>query len=262
MKGSIPDTQDETGRTGLHQAAVKGDVEEVGLLLSAGANPNIQDAHLQTPVTLAAERGLHGVVKVLAEHDGTEINLQDSFGRTPLHWCAKSCDVKVAEALLGPGKASANVKTTGGDTALHWACSADGGGDHTDRDSLEERSLRVAELLIRAGADVRAKNGRGETPMDVARNEMVLALLLSAAQELDKREEEEADEADRKSALAAQSELDTATTSARGSASGWPAKQQPGAGNKAFSKQGVGTSVVAGAGGAKKKLVIKLKKKP
>lgn len=40
----------------------------------------------QTPVTLAAERGLHGVVKVLAEHDGTDINLQDSFGRTPLHW--------------------------------------------------------------------------------------------------------------------------------------------------------------------------------
>lgn len=50
---------------------------------------------------------------------------------------------------------------------------------------------QVAELLVSAGADVRAKNGRGEMPMDLARNEMVLALLLSAAQELDKREEEE-----------------------------------------------------------------------
>ena len=50
---------------------------------------------------------------------------------------------------------------------------------------------QVAELLIRAGADVRAKNGRGEMPTDLARNEMVLALLLSATQELDKREEEE-----------------------------------------------------------------------
>lgn len=39
--------QPTQGRTGLHQAAVKGDVDEVGFLLSAGANPNIQDAHLQ-----------------------------------------------------------------------------------------------------------------------------------------------------------------------------------------------------------------------
>lgn len=35
------------GRTGLHQAAVKGDVEEVESLISAGAHPNVQDAHLQ-----------------------------------------------------------------------------------------------------------------------------------------------------------------------------------------------------------------------
>ena len=53
------------------------------------------------------------------------------------------------------------------------------------------RGDQVAELLISAGADVRAKNGRGEMPMDLARNEIVLALLLSAAQELDKREEKE-----------------------------------------------------------------------
>lgn len=63
-------------------------------------------------------------------------------------------------------------------------------------------------------------------------------------------------------ASVAQAKLDTATVSARGEESGWPAKQQPGAGSKAFSKQGVGASIVAGAGGAKKKLVIKLKKKP
>lgn len=50
---------------------------------------------------------------------------------------------------------------------------------------------QVAELLIGAGADVRAKNGRGEMPMDLTQNELVLALLLSAAQELDKRDEEE-----------------------------------------------------------------------
>ena len=37
---------------------------------------------------------------------------------------------------------------------------------------------------------MRAKNGRGEMPMDLARNEIVLTLLRSAAQELDRREED------------------------------------------------------------------------
>ncbi|CAM9091522.1 unnamed protein product [Ectocarpus fasciculatus] len=278
MKGSIPDTQDETGRTSLHQAAVKGDVDEVGFLLSSGANPNTQDAHLQTPVTLAAERGLYEVVKALAEHDATDINRQDSFGRTPLHWCAKRCDLKAAKVLLGTGKASVNVRTTGGDTALHWACSAGGGSDAVDTRDLEEGSCRVVELLIGAGADVGVKNDRGEKPVDLVTNESVLALLVSAAQELDKREEEEAAEAERKSAPETSSNtLSTATATATATATrptgptaGWPTKQQQqqqqgaGTASKAFTKQqGVASGPTAGAAaGTKKKIVIKLKKKP
>lgn len=45
--------------------------------------------------------------------------------------------------------------------------------------------------MIGAGADVGAKNDRGEKPVDLVTNESVLVLLVSAAQELDKREEEE-----------------------------------------------------------------------
>lgn len=45
--------------------------------------------------------------------------------------------------------------------------------------------------MIGAGADVGVKNDRGEKPVDLVTNESVLALLVSAAQELDKREEEE-----------------------------------------------------------------------
>ncbi|CAN0529063.1 unnamed protein product, partial [Scytosiphon promiscuus] len=36
--------------TSLHQAAVAGDAEEVLRLLSGGASPNTQDAHLQVPI--------------------------------------------------------------------------------------------------------------------------------------------------------------------------------------------------------------------
>lgn len=51
--------------------------------------------------------------------------------------------------------------------------------------------MQVIELLLGAGADVRAKNDGGEKPMDLVRSEAVLALLLSAAQEADKQEDEE-----------------------------------------------------------------------
>ena len=60
----------------------------------------------------------------------------------------------------------------------------------------------------------------------------------------------------------AQAKLDTTPAMPATGATGWPAKQQSGAGSKAFSKQGVGASATSGAGGGKKKLVIKLKKKP
>lgn len=54
---------------------------------------------MQTPVTLAAERGLEGVVMALVEHDGTDINLQDSFGRTPLHWYDHYCCILLCSSM-------------------------------------------------------------------------------------------------------------------------------------------------------------------
>lgn len=87
-------------------------------------------------------------------------------------------------------QADVSVRTTGGDTALHWAACAEG-GDAGGEGNVDERSLRVTELLVANGADLRAKNDRGEEPLDLATDGGVQALLLSASQELEKREEEE-----------------------------------------------------------------------
>lgn len=102
--------------------------------------------------------------------------------------------------LCCPGKANVHARTTGGDSALHWVCSADGGDaggvDAGRSENIEERSMRIAELLLAAGADVRAKNCRGEMPRDVLlsaslNGDAIMALLMSTSDELDKREEEE-----------------------------------------------------------------------
>lgn len=92
-------------------------------------------------------------------------------------------------------QANVNMKTTGGDTALHWACSAEeavGGDGSVDAGNIQERSLKVTEMLLAAGADIRAKNERELKPLDSAAGEGVRALLMSALQAFDQREEEEA----------------------------------------------------------------------
>ncbi|CAM9292068.1 unnamed protein product, partial [Hapterophycus canaliculatus] len=86
--------------------------------------------------------------------------------------------------------------------------------------------------------------------MDLVRSEAVLALLVSAAKEVDRQEDEEAAEAERnRTSASAQAKLDVAATPENASdtpasapatetrasraGTGWPAKQQQGAGSKA-----------------------------
>lgn len=47
----------------MHQAAVRGDVEEVMEMLSGGANPNKQDAHLQVRGSIGARIELYTDVR-------------------------------------------------------------------------------------------------------------------------------------------------------------------------------------------------------
>lgn len=110
------------------------------------------------------------------------------MGRVPDFFSLTPAPPRLAFFLLS--KAKVNTKTTGGDTALHWACSGER-GDASAEGSFEERSLRAAEVLIGAGADVRAENDQGETAQDLATSTTVMALLLSAKEDLYKQEEDE-----------------------------------------------------------------------
>lgn len=69
---------------------------------------------------------------------------------------------------------------------MHWACSNEGdnvgdaGKAHGDAGDVQERSMKVAELLVAAGADLEAKNDQGATPVDVVVADDVKVLLTSA----------------------------------------------------------------------------------
>lgn len=157
--GADPNARDGTGWNALHHAFLKGpDVYRV--LLDAGADPTAVDNWGASPLHLVAGGGKQGVIPMLVEA-GADINLLSGRGAAPLHEAIRHYQenaARVAE-LLEAG-ADASLRTEDGDTPLHLVVGAS---------SWPDSSIgSVAEMLVAAGADVNARNGRGETPVESA----------------------------------------------------------------------------------------------
>ncbi|XP_078071627.1 transient receptor potential cation channel subfamily A member 1b [Mustelus asterias] len=75
---------DCNGNTPLHWAAEKNQTHCVQTLLDKGANPNILNNALMSPLHLAVFLNHNTVVKVLASHKTTELNLEGDLKNTPL----------------------------------------------------------------------------------------------------------------------------------------------------------------------------------
>ncbi len=135
----------------LHEAAAAGDVDQVKLLLSKGADINAKDEEGRTSLHSAAWCGRKEVAEMLIAK-GANINETDVSGQTPLHLAANFGTRFVPELLLAKG-ANVNARDKKGNTPLHAAA---------DRPSVNKDLL---ELLIAKGADVKARNEAGQTPL-------------------------------------------------------------------------------------------------
>lgn len=119
------------GTTPLIMAASRGDIEVMKLLLEYGAEADLPQADLQTPVSVLA--GARGSQERLVEglqllvDAGADVNvravphhLQRSRGGTPLHYAVRSRNTGVIEALVAAG-ANIDAKDVDGLTALDHA---------------------------------------------------------------------------------------------------------------------------------------------
>jgi ankyrin repeat protein len=175
------------GMSSLHWAAKEGNIEILGLLLDASADPNLPNKACKTSVAMAAESGQLEALELLVSRGG-EIDHVDEIGGTPLLWAvALSKNPETARYLVDAG-ASVNVVDKSGMTPLIWAAGigqpeavsilVDNGAeiDAVEIHAKESALMRAARIgnagnlriLLDADADMELKNMLGQTAAVIA----------------------------------------------------------------------------------------------
>ncbi len=102
--------------TGLHQAALEGNLESVRQHIEAGANLNKGDPAGSTPLIIAATFGHTEVAKALIEA-GADLDQRNNDGSTALLSAAFLCRTEIVAALLDAG-ADKSIRNNAGSNAL------------------------------------------------------------------------------------------------------------------------------------------------
>ena len=140
--------------TPLYEAADRGYIEVVRILLDKGAGPDEGgDTHGRTPLIAASDCGHKDVVKLLLDRGAKTDKFDNEYGVSPLHCAVYSNHMDVAQLLLDRG-ADPNSTHKNGDGILHIA--AWRGNKH------------IVELLLDKGADPNKADKGGCTPLSIA----------------------------------------------------------------------------------------------
>jgi uncharacterized protein len=114
-----PNMVDEHSRTGLHYAAMNGNLQIIAILIKANAKLNVEDPLGDTALHLAADRSQTEAAKLLLDV-GAKVDPQNKDGMTPLMIAASRGNLELVQALLAKGANPAKTDYTGRD-ALGWA---------------------------------------------------------------------------------------------------------------------------------------------
>jgi ankyrin repeat protein len=155
-KGANIDAVDAQGQTPLHCAIIDGQTEIIKLLLSRGANVNIKDFQYDHTPLHYAVTFRYGckpeIINLLLEH-GADIDAVDKKGLTPVCWACYANHKEAFNLLISKG-ANVNLQNAYGATLLHLAASR-GDGD-------------LVKILLSSRAKLDIKDNDGKTPLDLA----------------------------------------------------------------------------------------------
>lgn len=150
--------------TPLLRACDNSNTEVVNALIKRGANVNMPNGMLRTPLHVSKNKQI--IRKLLV--NGADINAVDMRGQTPLHLAAIQKNAELVEALIEEGKnCNIDINATDliGNTPLHYIAQKRS-EEHEER--LNQNA--IIRQLRNAGADIQSVNNKGETPFDMANN--------------------------------------------------------------------------------------------
>ena len=159
---------DILGTTPLMVAADNGHDQIVHELIRAGADVNGEDIIKRTALHKASWSDHSNVIKPLAEA-GANLNEQDKWGMTPLMKAAEHGHANVVVELIRAGADVSVVSSpewwlsvAAGSTALHFAA--------------KKNNIECGVLLVEAGADMRTRNKKSKSPLDLASHDFQRAI--------------------------------------------------------------------------------------
>ncbi|KAF7661674.1 hypothetical protein LDENG_00254840, partial [Lucifuga dentata] len=184
-KGASAAKLDSEGKSALHVATSRGQIDCLSVILAHGADLSVTDAAGFTPLHLAVKNNHVECCKKLIQSK-CAIDAVDSSGKTALHHAAVSGNIQTVQ-MLCEHKIPINLKDADGLTALllsarhahaevcntllDWGAEINA-SDNSGRTALmlasESSALPVIEVLVQRGADLSAADLQGRDVLHYA----------------------------------------------------------------------------------------------
>ena len=145
--------EDSKGRAPRACPAMWADPAVCQVLIDAGADIEAKNDKGRSPLLMACELGKLDAVKMLVKASA-DVCATDNQGATCLMLAAYFGHTETVRYLVGLPVVEVNHEQNVGETALHFA--------------VPEGHRDVVEVLIDAGADIEANNGKGRSPLLMA----------------------------------------------------------------------------------------------
>jgi ankyrin repeat protein len=168
------------GDTALHIAgtAFKSDIARI--LIDLGANCAAKNRRGAEPLHYASDSNIWNpsaqaaTIECLIQ-SGADPNSTDKSGVAPIHRAVRTRCAPAVQALLSGG-AEPNLRNKSGSTPLHLAVQNTGKGGSGSDHAIEQQK-QIIVLLMKNGANLQAKDGKGKTVAQAAISSWIRELL-------------------------------------------------------------------------------------